>query len=196
VSRRATRSSSTTSRGSFAAARAWWVLRWAGIRARVLDGGLPAWVDVGGALEAGDEVSWAVSAPKLTPGHLPTLTADEAAAQARRGVLLDARAPQRYRGEVEPLDPRAGHVPGALNVPAAGLFSDSGTLLPDGQLRGAFRGLTASAGVAAYCGSGASAAQNVLALAVLDVEAALFPGSWSAWSNDPQRPAATGPLPG
>jgi len=84
--------------GSFAAARAWWVLRWAGIRARVLDGGLPAWVDVGGDLEAGDEVSWAVTAPKLTPGHLPTLTADEAAAQAGRGVLLDARAPQRYRG--------------------------------------------------------------------------------------------------
>lgn len=182
--------------GSFAAARAWWVLRWAGIRARVLDGGLPAWVEIGGPLEAGDEVTWGATTPRLTPGHLPTLTADDAATRGQRAVLLDARAPERYRGEVEPLDPRAGHIPGAVNVPAARLLTGSGTLLPDDELRAALGGLSASGDVAAYCGSGVSAAQDVLALAVLDVEAALFPGSWSAWSNDPQRPAATGALPG
>jgi len=134
--------------GSFAAARAWWVLRWAGIRARVLDGGLLAWVEIGGPLEAGDEVTWGATTPRLTPGHLPTLTADDAATRGQRAVLLDARAPERYRGEVEPLDPRAGHIPGAVNVPAAGLLTGSGTLLPDDELRAALGGLSASGDVA------------------------------------------------
>ena len=182
--------------GSFAAARAWWVLRWAGIRARVLDGGLSAWLTLGGPLEVGDEVSWPATTPQLTLGRLPSLSAEDAAAHAERGVLLDARAPERYRGELEPLDPRAGHIPGATNVPAAGLLTGSGTLLPDDELRASLGRLSGSGGVAAYCGSGVSAAHAVLALAVIDVEAALFPGSWSAWSNDPERPVATGSDPG
>jgi len=182
--------------GSFASARAWWVLRWAGIQARVLDGGLSAWLTLGGPLEVGDEVGWPAKNPQLTLGRLPSLSAQDAAAYAERGVLLDARAPERYRGELEPLDPRAGHIPGATNVPAAGLLTGSGTLLPDDELRASLGRLSGSGGVAAYCGSGVSAAHAVLALAVIDVEAALFPGSWSAWSNDPERPVATGPDPG
>ncbi len=109
---------------------------------------------------------------------------------------MDARAGERYRGEVEPLDPRAGHIPGAVNVSAATLYDD-GRMPSDDDLR---RLLDPALGdredvtpVAAYCGSGVSAARDVLALAVLGVDAALFPGSWSAWSNDPQLPAATGP---
>ncbi len=183
--------------GSFAAARAWWVLRWAGIRARVLDGGLPAWVASGGHLQYGDEVSWPVTSSTLTTGQLSTLTIDEAAAYPEHGVLLDARSPERFRGEVEPLDPQAGHIPGAVNLPVATLFTAEGLLPPEAELA-AHLGATSddllsSGPVATYCGSGVSAAWHVLALAVLDVDAALFPGSWSAWSNDPERPVATGP---
>ncbi len=193
--------------GSFAAARAWWVLRWARIRTRVLDGGLPAWVAAGGQLQHGDEVTWPTTAPTLTTGHLSCLSADEAAAYPDHGVLVDVRAPERFRGEMEPLDPRAGHIPGAVNLPAVRLLTESGALPGPEELRRAFAGLagprvgtsgptssgpTPSGGVAAYCGSGVTAAQAVLALATLDVEAALFAGSWSAWSNDPDRPVATG----
>ncbi len=179
--------------GSFAAARAWWVLRWAGIRTRVLDGGLPAWVAAGGPLQQGGEVSWPTTTPTLTTGHLPCLSADEAAGFPDHGVLVDVRAPERFRGEVEPLDPRAGHVPGAVNLPAVRLFTDAGRLPLEEDLRRSLAELGAFGDVAAYCGSGVSAAQAVLALATLDVEAALFAGSWSAWSNDPDRPVATGP---
>jgi len=179
--------------GSWAAARAWWVLRWAGIRARVLDGGLPAWVACCGRLEVGSDVSWTATEPGLTVGHLRTLTIDEAAQWPSGGMLVDARAPERYRGEVEPVDPRAGHIPGAVNLPAVDLVTEEGRLPPDDVLRERLGELTGGGAVAAYCGSGVSAAQHVLALAVLEVDAALFPGSWSAWSNDPRRPAATGP---
>jgi thiosulfate/3-mercaptopyruvate sulfurtransferase len=185
--------------GSFGAERAWWVLRWAGLRARVLDGGLPAWVEAGLPVETGE-----LSAPRptrleLTVGQLPMIDVDAAARFAEDGVLLDARAGERYRGEVEPLDPRAGHIPGAVSAPAASLYDD-GRMPPDEALRAFFVPLLEPAGpaapVAAYCGSGVSSARDVLALAVLGVDAALFPGSWSAWSNDPARPAARGPQPG
>jgi thiosulfate/3-mercaptopyruvate sulfurtransferase len=121
---------------------------------------------------------------------------DAAAGFAAGGTLVDGRAPERYRGEVEPLDPRAGHIPGAVNVPAAGLY-EAGRMPSDEALRGLLRpALDRGLPVAAYCGSGVSAARDVLALAVLGVDAALFPGSWSAWSNDPGRPAAVGAEPG
>lgn len=178
--------------GSFGAARAWWVLRWAGLRVRVLDGGISAWAAAGGPLEHGEPEPSAVTRLRLTTGALPTLDIDEAADFPAAGTLLDARAPERYRGEVEPLDPRAGHIPGAVNLSAATLFTDDGRLLPDDELVEQLRPLVGFGPVAAYCGSGVSAAQDVLALAVLGVPAALFPGSWSAWSNDPARPAATG----
>jgi thiosulfate/3-mercaptopyruvate sulfurtransferase len=115
-------------------------------------------------------------------------------------VLVDARAGERYRGEVEPIDPRPGHIPGAGNVPAADLY-ENGRMPSDDRLRELFAAATgrrsvgslpADPAVAAYCGSGVAAARDVLALAVLGVPAALFPGSWSAWSNDPLRRAALG----
>jgi len=189
--------------GSFAAGRAWWVLRWVGLPVRVLDGGLTAWTAAGHPLESGDAEIPAVPAsdslplsPPLTGGHLPTLSADDAASAPDRGVLVDVRAPERFRGEVEPIDPIAGHIPGAINLPVAGLFAADGHLPDEVTLRERLAPALAAADageeVAAYCGSGVSAAQAVLALASLGVPAALFPGSWSAWSNDPTRPVATG----
>ncbi|HEU4998740.1 MAG TPA: sulfurtransferase [Lapillicoccus sp.] len=185
--------------GSYAAERAWWVLRWAGLRTRVLDGGIEAWTQAGKPLEEGDPVAVTPSRLHLTVGRLPTIDADEAAdLTAAGGVLVDGRAPERYRGETEPLDPRPGHVPGAVNVPAAALY-EAGRMPADDDLRARLAvALDGDPGreVAAYCGSGVSAARDVLALAVLGVPASLYPGSWSAWSNDPARPAALGPEPG
>ncbi len=199
--------------GSFAAARAWWVLGWAGLTVRVLDGGIDAWVAAGGRLVADAaerDTPTPVSAsgaaaeptieptvpPLIEPGQLPTVTADEAAATPERGVLVDVRAPERFRGETEPLDPVAGHIPGAINVPVAGLFTSTGALPDEATLRERLAPALAAAAagrpVVAYCGSGVSAAQAVLALASLGVTAALYPGSWSAWSNDPFRPVARG----
>jgi thiosulfate/3-mercaptopyruvate sulfurtransferase len=192
--------------GSFAAGRAWWVLRWVGLPVRVLDGGLTAWTAAGHPLESGDaEIRFVPASdslpplppwPPLTGGHLPTLSADDAATAPDRGVLVDVRAPERFRGEVEPIDPIAGHIPGAINLPVAGLFAADGHLPDEVTLRERLAPALAAADageeVAAYCGSGVSAAQAVLALASLGVPAALFPGSWSAWSNDPTRPVATG----
>ncbi|WP_431965212.1 sulfurtransferase [Actinacidiphila sp. bgisy160] len=183
----------------WAAARAWWTLRWAGHRnVRVLDGGLPAWTAAGGALTTGG------AAPEpgdfeAVPGALPVLSADDAAALARTGVLLDARAAERYRGEVEPLDPVGGHIPGAVSAPTAGNVTADGTFRPARELAGRFAalGVTADGGrVGVYCGSGVSAAQQVLALAVAGIDAALYVGSWSEWSADPARPVARGPQPG
>ncbi|NJQ01978.1 sulfurtransferase [Streptomyces zingiberis] len=180
------------------AARAWWLLRWAGHpTARVLDGGLRAWTEEGGALETAEPAP-----PEGTfeprPGGLPLLTAGRAAAIAREGVLLDARAAERYRGEVEPVDPVAGHIPGAVSAPTAANLTAEGRLRPARELaeRFAAAGVRDETPVGVYCGSGVSAAQQVLALEVAGVEAALYVGSWSEWSADPDRPVATGADPG
>ncbi len=175
--------------GSFAAGRAWWVLRWAGLDVRVLDGGLPAWVAAGGELETGEPEVPEPTTLRLTTGWLPTIDADEAAAFP--GVLIDVRAAERYRGDVEPIDRVAGHIPGAVSRPVAG-FWDAGGHLPDAVTLDALLDLPANAPVAVYCGSGVSAAQAALALASLGIEAALYPPSWSGWSSDPSRPVATG----
>jgi thiosulfate/3-mercaptopyruvate sulfurtransferase len=179
--------------GSMAAARAWWLLRWAGVTdVRLLDGGLGAWVRAGGTVEAGEVVPEPGDV-ELSPGHLPVLDADGAAALAVTGVLLDARAGQRYRGETEPIDPRAGHVPGALSAPTAENLTDAGEIRPTDELRARFAGLGADrADVGVYCGSGVTAAHEVAALAVAGIDAALYVGSWSQWSADPGRPVATG----
>ncbi|MFJ9409416.1 sulfurtransferase [Streptomyces sp. NPDC101393] len=183
----------------WAAARAWWLLRWSGHPdVRVLDGGLAAWQASGGAL------SDAVPAPAAgdftpAPGALPLLTADDAAQLARRGVLLDARAAERYRGDVEPIDRVGGHIPGAVSAPTTGnVAEDSTTFRTPSELADRFAalGATADAEVGVYCGSGVSAAHEVLALAVAGIPAALYVGSWSEWSGDPSRPVATGPEPG
>lgn len=172
-------------------ARAWWVLTAAGIPdVRILDGGLAAWT---GELHTGtvapDPGDVTVTHHDLYAGALPTVTADGAADAA---VLLDARAPERYRGETEPVDPVAGHIPGARNVPSTALLAD-GALLPQDALRAALGNVGGSGeGVAVYCGSGVTASVVVAALASLGVEAALFPGSWSQWCAEPSRPVARG----
>lgn len=176
-------------------ARAWWVLTAAGIAdVRILDGGLAAWTATGGALEEGDAApapgDVVVAHADLYRGALPTLSADEVA--AFDGVLLDARAPQRFRGDEEPVDPVAGHIPGARNAPSTGLLADDGTFLADADLTAFFDRRGVAADAAAYCGSGVTAAVAIAALQVAGVEARLFPGSWSEWSSDPSRPVATG----
>lgn len=175
--------------GSFAAGRAWWVLAWLGVDVRVLDGGISAWSAAGGDLESGEPSRAPARPVRLTPDHLPTLDADQVA--AFDGVLVDVRAPERYRGEVEPLDSRAGHIPGAVNRPVGAFWDAEGKLPPPDRLR-ELLDLPEGAPVAVYCGSGVSAAQVLLALASLGVDAALYPPSWSGWSSDPDRPVAVG----
>ncbi|MGW7019142.1 sulfurtransferase [Streptomyces decoyicus] len=183
----------------WAAARVWWLLRWTGHPdVRVLDGGLAAWQASGGELSVGQPVPRAGDFTPV-PGGLPLLRADDAASLARRGVLLDARAAERYRGEVEPIDKVAGHIPGAVSAPTTENVVEGGTVFRDASelaKRFASLGATADAEVGVYCGSGVSAAHQVLALAVAGVPAALYVGSWSEWSADPSRPVATGPQPG
>jgi thiosulfate/3-mercaptopyruvate sulfurtransferase len=182
---------------TMAAARAWWTLRWAGHqRVRLLHGGFPAWV------AAGLPVTTDVPAPApgdvtVHPGNLPVLDAAGAAALAAAtdGVLLDVRAPARYRGETEPIDPVAGHVPGAVNLPTGEYVGSDGRFLAAEALRERFAaaGVADGVPVGAYCGSGVTAAQAVLALHLAGrPDAALYVGSWSNWVADPSRPVATG----
>lgn len=181
----------------YGAARAWWMLRDAGLDARVLDGGLAAWRAAGLPLEQGEIVP-AEGGVTLHPGRMPQLTIDEAAALAAStdGVLMDARAGERYRGETEPIDPRAGHIPGAISAPTSENVNADGTLRTAAELEARFAALGIGDGpVGVYCGSGVSAAQEVLALAVAGRDAALYPGSWSEWSQHPDRPVATGAQP-
>ncbi|MEU6081660.1 sulfurtransferase [Streptomyces sp. NPDC047108] len=181
------------------AARAWWMLRWAGHEdVRVLDGGLAAWTVQGRHALSTDVPEPAEGTFVPRPGALPLLSADDAAALARSGVLLDARAGERYRGEVEPMDPIAGHIPGALSAPTTENVTDDGRFRPAKVLRERFAevGVKPDAEVGVYCGSGVSGAHEVLALAVAGIPAALYVGSWSEWSADPDRPVATGAEPG
>jgi 3-mercaptopyruvate sulfurtransferase SseA len=180
--------------GGLAAARAWWLLRWGGLTdVRLLDGGLDAWRRAGGSSEAGDVVP--EPGDVTLPGDgMPVLSIDEAAALPSTGVLLDARAGERFRGEKEPIDPRAGHVPGAVSAPTTGNLAPEGTFRSPDELRERFTALGVRPGssVGVYCGSGVTAAHEVAALATAGIEAALWPGSWSQWAKDPARPVATG----
>ncbi|MGI4894603.1 MAG: sulfurtransferase [Janthinobacterium lividum] len=181
-------------RASTSAARGWWVLRWAGVRdVAVLDGGLAAWEEAGGAVVT-DVPLPVPGTVVVTAGAMPVLDAAAAAALARTGALLDARAPERYRGELEPVDPVGGHVPGALNAPTTGNLVPDGRFLPVGDLRARFAalGIDASTTVGVYCGSGVTAAHELLALEIAGLPAVIYPGSWSEWVTDPQRPVATG----
>lgn len=189
------------------AARAWWLLRDAGMdQVFLLDGGLQAWQEAGGELESG-EVHPEPGTWEPVPGAMPVIDADAAAAFAEGGILLDARAGERYRGEVEPVDPRPGHIPGALSASTAENLDATGRFLPVGALRSRFAGIDPSlAGggddggtsglgapaVAVYCGSGVSAAHEIAALEAIGVRAALYPGSYSQFSSDPDREVATG----
>ena len=133
----------------------------------------------------------------LSAGHLPQVTIDEAAALAASGALLDVRAPERYRGDVEPMDPRAGHIPGSLNLPTAGNVGEDGRFLAPEALRRRFEqvGVDDVSPVALSCGSGVSAAHAFVAMRLAGLQPQLYAGSWSQWSNHPDRPVATGPHP-
>ncbi|MCT1478432.1 sulfurtransferase [Microbacterium sp. p3-SID336] len=180
-----------------AAARAWWLLQQAGVDVRVLDGGLRAWTAAGFPLTT-DDVEPEQGDVVLRELGRGALTIDEAAAFPRTGVLLDVRAPERYRGESEPLDPVAGHIPGARNLPTLRHLDPDGKLLDRDTVLASFAevGVTPGTPVAAYCGSGVTAAHTALVLAEVGIDASVFPGSWSQWSNTPGRPVATGAQPG
>ena len=184
--------------GNTAAARAWWLLRYAGVtEVTLLDGALGAWRAAGLPLESGIPADPTPGDVVLRAGALPTTDADGAAELAVSGLLLDARAGERYRGEVEPVDPRAGHIPGAVSAPTGENLAADGTFLAPELLRKRFeeRGAGDAARIGVYCGSGVTAAHQIAALEIAGFEATLFPGSWSAWSADPARPAATGDRP-
>jgi thiosulfate/3-mercaptopyruvate sulfurtransferase len=178
--------------GSVPAARGWWLLRYFGhALVAVLDGGLAGWVGAGHPVrtetppvEPGDFTA--------SPGGMPVMTAEQAGATATEGVLIDARAEERFRGIVEPIDPVAGHIPGARNRPSTDNVDADGRFVGRQTLRAAYDrlGVSDDLPVAAYCGSGVTAAQEVLALEVAGYRAALYVGSWSEWITDPGRPIA------
>lgn len=179
--------------GGLPAARAWWLLKHGGVDVRVLDGGWQAWKDAGGDIESGS-MEYSPGMVTLTDVSGDSLTIDEVAAFPASGVLLDVRAPERYRGESEPLDPIAGHIPGAVNLPTAAHVREDGTLLDLETLKKNFAdvGIGDGTPVAAYCGSGITAAHTALVLAEAGIDAKIFHGSWSQWSNTPGREVATG----
>ena len=182
--------------GGMYAARAWWMLLWAGHRAvSVLDGGLPAWKAAGGALESGGASPVAAPAPyPLGESLVAAVDADALQKSLGRVTLLDARAGERYRGEVEPLDKRAGHIPGARSRFFKDNLDAQGRFRPAAELRAAFTAFGAApAQVVHQCGSGVTACHNLLAMEVAGLPGSvLYPGSWSEWSADPARPVAVG----
>jgi thiosulfate/3-mercaptopyruvate sulfurtransferase len=180
--------------GDAAAARCWWLLRYHGHRdVRVLDGGYRAWLGAGLAVTRA-EPAGQPGHFTVRPGQMPVLDAPAAAAIARTGLLLDARAAERYLGESEPVDRVAGHIPGAISAPATGNVNADGTFRDLAELTSRFAGLGVRPGgtVGVYCGSGVTATHEVLALALAGIPAALYVGSWSHWITDPARPVATG----
>ncbi|HEU5427992.1 MAG TPA: sulfurtransferase [Actinocrinis sp.] len=187
-----------------AAARAWWLLRYfSHSDVRVLDGGYAAWSAAGLPTVSGDapgtsELGAATGTGNFiaVPGAMPVIDADAAAKLAIEGVLLDARAAARFRGDVEPIDPVAGHIPGAVSAPTRDNVGPDDRFLPSEILRTRFASLGANGmngrEVGVYCGSGVTAAHEVLALELSGIRAALYPGSWSDWITNPNRPVSTG----
>lgn len=176
------------------ASRAWWALQRTGVDVRVLDGGWAAWKAVGGEVETGAVSPESGNVVLNEPSGDDVISTDAAGAWPDKGVLLDARAAERYRGETEPIDPIAGHIPGARNLPIGELLTDDGHFREASDIAAAFDelGATSSTAIATYCGSGVTAAQLALAAAIADRKARVYVGSWSAWSNTPGLPIATG----
>jgi thiosulfate/3-mercaptopyruvate sulfurtransferase len=182
-------------RDATAAARGWWLLCYYGHGdVRVLDGGYQAWRAAGLPVSQADPAG-PPGDFTARPGGMPVLDAAGAESMARTGLLLDARAGERYRGEREPVDPVPGHIPGAVSAPTADNVNPDGTFRSAAELAARFADLGADSpghAVGAYCGSGVTAAHEVLALALAGLPAALYVGSWSDWITDPARPVATG----
>lgn len=183
--------------------RLWWMLRWCGHEAvAVLDGGFQAWQAMGGALGStpgsGPEPARAVGSFALQPARVASVDTATLARQlgSPDTTVVDARATPRFRGEVEPLDPVAGHIPGALNRPFAHNLGPDGRFKPAPQLRAEFEQLLAGrdpASVVHHCGSGVSSVPNLLAMEVADLGGStLYPGSWSEWCNTPGLPCTRG----
>ncbi|MET7402257.1 rhodanese-like domain-containing protein [Dactylosporangium sp. NPDC005572] len=185
--------------GNLAAARAWWLLRWAGVAdVRLLDGGLAAWRAAGHPVVTGEETAEPGDVV-LVAGALPSTDPDGAARiVADGGVLLDARAAERYRGEPNAIDPRPGHIPGALSAPTTENLTADGTFRDPAELaeRFAALGVTPGRPVGVYCGSGVTAAHEIAALQLAGIEdVVLYPGSWSQWATLPDRPVVAGAEP-
>lgn len=180
--------------GNLISARAWWLLRWAGFtEVRLLDGALPAWIAAGQAL-ATDDVQPSPGSIELASGVVRTLDLAEIEDFTQRGLLLDAREPERFRGEVEPIDPKAGHIPGSRNAPTRANLDAEGRFLPAEELKARFEGLGLNGArpIGVYCGSGVTAAHEIAALEIAGgYKTALFAGSWSQWSQH-DLPVATG----
>ena len=183
--------------------RLWWMLKWAGHeRVAVLDGGLQAWQAAGGAVESGAQAERTASNYALAPEKTALVTIDSVASQVGKSAgpggqtIIDARATPRFRGEVEPLDPVAGHIPGALNRPFNLNIGTDGRFRPAAELRAEFDTLLAGrdpTSVVHHCGSGVSAVPNIIAMEIAGLgRTALFAGSWSEWCSDPSRPVAQG----
>ena len=171
---------------SSVAARAWWLLRWSGLRTvRVLDGGFTAWSAGGHPIESGTAAAREPGTVTVIAGQMPTVDADQARKMTLSGgTLLDARAAARYRGETEPLDPIAGHIPGATNLPLTDLLNPDGTFRDPDGIRAVFDrtiGADDEGEVAASCGSGVTACHLILAGAMIGLPIALYPGSYSGW---------------
>lgn len=180
--------------GNLTSARAWWLLRWAGFTdVRLLDGALPAWIAAGHAVTT-DDVTPQPGTIELSSGLVRTVDLAEIEDFTQRGLLLDAREPERFRGEVEAIDPKAGHIPGARNAPTSANLDSEGRFLSAEDLRARFEGLGVNGArpVGVYCGSGVSAAHEIAALEIAGgYKTVLYAGSWSEWSNN-DLPVATG----
>lgn len=184
--------------GMLAAARLWWLLRWLGHEAvAVLDGGFPAWREAGLPLTAETPMVQATVFNGRPNDRLWLTTAQvQALAAEAEAVLLDARTAARFRGEMEPIDPVAGHIPGAVNLPTEGNLTAAGRFLPRAELQARFAaalGEQPPTAVVHSCGSGVTACHNLLAMEAAGLRGArLYAGSWSEWIRDPGRPRATG----
>jgi thiosulfate/3-mercaptopyruvate sulfurtransferase len=180
--------------GSPYAARAWWMLHWLGhTQAAVLDGGRAAWLKQGGLLSTAVQQPPPRAPYPAGEAAMATLDADALLARLGRLTLIDARAPERWRGDLEPLDPVAGHIPGSSNRLFKLNLGEDGRFKPAATLRAEFEALGAGAEVVHQCGSGVTACHNLLAMTHAGLDAgALYPGSWSEWCSDPARPVARG----
>lgn len=181
---------------SQAASRLWWLLTDAGHdKARVLDGGLAAWLAAGLPTESGPGTLRSPGNFIARPGQRAQVHAAEIASKLGTPdapSLIDVRAPERYSGDTEPIDPVAGHIPGAINLPARAYFDADGRFLPPAKIAAQYAAAGGAKSAVLYCGSGITAAQSLLALESAGLTAAIYPGSWSDWIADPTRPIATG----